>query len=160
MSRLEKSTRRFVVDTNVFVAAVKPFSRPVQRMRKDTKTLSLLTGLITDQELELVGNSRLAGEYSRLAEELNSKTSRLILQQLMAKMKIVGVGEKELRRCRPYLPEKESADVLHVATCLQTKAVLITNEAHFDKMKQSRIIEVWSIGEAIRRLLSPPQESV
>lgn len=61
MNRLEKSTRRFVVDTNVFVAAVKPFSKPVQQMRKDTKTLSLLTRLITDQEIELIGNSRLAG---------------------------------------------------------------------------------------------------
>jgi len=112
MSRLEKNTGRFVVDTNVFVAAVKPFSRPVQQMPKDTKTLSLLTRLITDQELELVGNPRLAGEYSRLAEELNSKTSRLILQQLMAKMKIVGVGEKELRRCNSERSKRQISILL------------------------------------------------
>jgi predicted nucleic acid-binding protein len=94
-------------------------------------------------------------EYSRLAKELNSKTSRLILQQLIAKMKTVEVGEELLRRCRPYLPEKESADIIHAATCLQTRAVLITNDTDFNKIRQIGIIEVWSISEVIRRILTP-----
>ncbi|MCP8316161.1 MAG: PIN domain-containing protein [archaeon] len=153
MSRLGKSIKRFVIDTNVFVAAVKPFSKPAPQMRRDMKTLSLLTKLITDEDTELIGNSRLVGEYSQLAEELNSKTSRLILQQLITKMKIIEVDEKALRRCKPYLPNKESADVIHATTCLQTKAVLITNDTDFNKIKESGIIKVWSIGEAIRKIL-------
>jgi len=155
MSRLEKSIRRFVIDTNVFVAAIKPFTKPAQQVRRDAKTLSLLVKLITDKGIELIGNSRLAGEYSRLAEELNSKTSRLILQQLIAKMKIVEVGEKALRRCKPYLPERESSDIIHAATCLQTKAIFITNDTDFNKIKRSGIIRVWSISEAIRKILTP-----
>jgi len=143
-----------VVDTNVFVAAVKPFSGPIQKIRGDTKTLSLLVKLITDEEIELIGNSRLAGEYRRLAEELGSKTSKLILQQLMAKTKIVGVSERVLRRCKSYLPERESADVIHAATCLQTEAVLITNDTDFSKIKRSGIIKVWSISEALRKILT------
>src|SRR3989304_6159024 len=101
MSKPEKSTRRFVIDTNVFVAAVKPFSKQTVKMRTDTKTLSLLIKLITDERTELVGNPRLVAEYGRLTEEFDSGTSRLILQQLMAKMKIVAVGVSALKRCKP-----------------------------------------------------------
>jgi predicted nucleic acid-binding protein len=90
-----------------------------------------------------------------LAEELVSKTGRLILQQIMAKMRMVEVGEKALRRCKPYLPEKESAGVIHAATCLQTKAILITNDADFNEVRGAGIIEVRSISEAIRRILTP-----
>jgi len=88
--------------------------------------------LITDEELELVGNPTLVAEYNRLAEEFNSKTSRLILQQLAAKMKTIRVSEAAFRRCRPYLPKEGIADVIHAATCLQTRAILVTNDADFN----------------------------
>jgi len=39
------------------------------------------------------------------------------------------------------------------ATCLQTGATLITNDLHFDTIRDQGIIEVWSTAEAIRRLL-------
>jgi len=39
------------------------------------------------------------------------------------------------------------------ATCLQTGATLITNNHHFDTIRDQGIIEVWSTAEAIRRLL-------
>ena len=152
MNRPEKGERRFVVDTNVFVAAVKPFSKPAPDVRKGTKTLSLLVKLITDERLEIIGNSRLVAEYSRLAEELDSKTSRLILQQLAAKMETIEVSEEASGRCRPYLPKRESADVIHAATCLQAKAILITNDADFDRIRKAGVIEVWGISEAIRRM--------
>lgn len=92
-------------------------------------------------------------EYKRLAEELKSETSRLILRNLIEKVKIVEIGENKLTHCRPHLPANESADVVHAATSLQTNAILITNDRDFDKIKQSKIIEVWSISEAIRNLL-------
>jgi predicted nucleic acid-binding protein len=44
------------------------------------------------------------------------------------------------------------ADVLHAASCLQSKAVLITNDRDFDRIKESGVIEVWNISEAIRKL--------
>jgi len=152
MNRPEKGERRFVVDTNVFVAAVKPFSKPAPDVRKGTKTLSLLVKLITDERPEIIGNSRLVAGYSRLAEELDSKTSRLILQQLAAKMETIEVSEEASGRCRPYLPKRESADVIHAATCLQAKAILITNDADFDRIRKAGVIEVWGISEAIRRM--------
>ena len=45
------------------------------------------------------------------------------------------------------------ADVVHAATCLHTGAVLISNDAHFDGIKEVGIIEVWSITDAIKKLL-------
>lgn len=122
-------------------------------MRRDTKTLRLLIKLITDEGIELIGNSRLVGEYSRLAEQFDSKTSKLILQQLMGKMKTVAAGEKALRRCKSYLPEKESADAIHAATCLQTKGILITNDTDFNRIKQAGVIKVWSVSGTIRKIL-------
>ena len=152
-SERESVRRRFVVDTNVFVSAIKPFSKRSRTARTGTSSLALLMRLITDAELELFGSLWLFDEYKRLAEELKSETSELILGRLTAKMReVTEVGEETVARCRPYLPEWEAADVLHAATCLQAKAVLITNDRDFNRIKESGVIEVWSISEAIRKL--------
>ena len=68
MSVQEKHTKSFVVDTNLFVAAIKPFSRLSRRPRSaETKSLNLLDKLIMSDELELKGNSILVDEYTRFA---------------------------------------------------------------------------------------------
>jgi predicted nucleic acid-binding protein len=152
-SERESAPRRFVVDANVFVSAIKPFSRRSRTARTGTGSLALLMRLITDTELELFGNLWLLDEYKRLGEELNSETSGLILGQLTRKMReVIEIGEEAVARCRPYLPEQEAADILHAATCLQSKAILITNDKDFDRIKESGLIEVWGISEAIRKL--------
>ena len=110
--------------------------------------------LINDDELELFANRWLLDEYKRLGEEMNSETSELILGQLTAKMREpIELEGKAVARCRPYLPEGEPADVLHAATCLQSRAVLITNDRDFERIKESGVIEVWSIRDAIMKLL-------
>ncbi len=155
MSESGKSgARRFVVDTNVFVAAIKPFSKSGHgRASTETSSLALLLRLINDDGLELFANRWLLDEYRRLGEELSSETSELILGQLTAKMaEVTELEDKAVARCRPYLPAEENADVLHAATCLQSRAVLITNDRDFDRIKESGVIEVWSISEAIRKL--------
>lgn len=91
----ESVPRRFVVDTNVFVSAIKPFSSRSRTARTDTASLSLLMRLITDAELELFGNLWLFDEYKRLSEELNSETSELILGRLTGKMReVTQIGRK------------------------------------------------------------------
>jgi predicted nucleic acid-binding protein len=146
--------RRFVVDTNVFVAAIKPFSKfGHKRASNNTSSLALLLRLINDDDLELFSNRWLLDEYKRLGEELTSETSELILGQLTTKMREVTEPEKAIiARCRQHIPEREAADILHAATGLQSKAVLITNDRDFDRIKESGVIEVWSISEAIRKL--------
>jgi predicted nucleic acid-binding protein len=147
-----KAPKRFVVDTNVFVAAVKPFSKRGRTIRRSTGSLALLVRLINDEGLELFGNRRLIDEYTRLAEELGSETSSLILGQLASRVSVVEILQEAADRCGKYLPEEEAADVMHAVTSLQAGAVLITNDTHFDRIKESGLIRVWSIGEAIRKL--------
>ena len=128
----EKTIKSFVVDTNLFVAAVKPFSRPSPRSRSgDKNALSLLIKLIVNEEFELKGNSILIEEYRRFAKELDSETSRLILKQLVERVTVEETKDDLLVRCKPYFSATESADVVHAATCLQTDAILITNDAGF-----------------------------
>ena len=101
-STRESAPRRFVVDTNVFVSAIKPFSTRGRTARTDTGSLALLMRLITDTELELFGNLWLFDEYKRLVEELSSETSELILGQLTGKMRqVAGIGGQAVARCRP-----------------------------------------------------------
>ncbi|MDA4134903.1 MAG: PIN domain-containing protein [Thaumarchaeota archaeon] len=145
--------RRFVVDTNVFVSVIKPFSGRGPTPHADRGSLALLLKLITDPELELFGSLWLLDAYKRLAEELSSETAGLILGRLTAKMReVTDVGQDAVARCAPYLPEREVVDVLHAATCLQSKAVLITNDKDFDRIEESGMIEAWSISEAIEKL--------
>jgi predicted nucleic acid-binding protein len=114
--------------------------------------LALLVRLINDDGMELFGNRRLIDEYTRLAEELGSETSSLILGQLASKVSVIEITEDAIKRCTPYLPKEEAADIMHAGTSLQTGAVLITNDKHFNRMKGAGLIQVWSTGEAIRRL--------
>ena len=147
--------RRFVVDTNVFVAAIKSFSKQGRESSAVTGSLTLLLRLINDTEFELFADLLLLDEYRRLEAELNSKTGTIILNELTTRMhEVTKLTEKAVERCRPYLPEEEAADVLHAATALQSKAVLISNDRDFERIGDSGLIEVWSTSEAIRRLLA------
>ena len=83
---------------------------------------------------------------------MNSETSTLILDQLSAKARAVTETKAEIETCRHYIPEKEAADIHHAAAALHSEAVLISNDKHFDKIRDAGIIKVWSISEAVRRL--------
>ena len=141
-----------MVDANVFVAAVKPFTKR-QQPRKVPGSLFLLLRLITNEELELYASRALLDEYRQLARELKSDTTTLILGQLSAKAHEVADVKAEIETCRPYIPEKEAADILHAAAALQSAAVLISNDRHFDRIRDAGVIEVWSISEAMRRII-------
>ena len=151
MSRPEKSSKPYVIDTNVFVAAIKPFTKTSAK-KETPSAFTLVIKLLADDNIQLIANARLVSEYRKLAKELNSPTSTLILEQLIKKMEITEVKEEAINRCKPYMPD-EAADMVHAATCLQTGAILITNDDDFDKIRDERIIKVWSISDAIRRIL-------
>lgn len=154
MSEQERNTKSFVVDTNLFVAAVKPFSKaPRGSHYKESKALNLLVKLIVSEDYELKGNSVLIGEYTRFAQELQSETSKSILRQLIEKTIVIHVTDQSLYACKQFLPPTEDADIVHAATCLESGATLITNDNDFREIKRSGKISVWSISEAIRKLL-------
>lgn len=143
---MPRSRRNILLDTNVFVASVKD-------PKKQSDTLRLILHMIESEDIQLVGHELLVEEMVRYAEEFGSETASWILGALLGKMRLVPVSENLVRLCRNYIETPDLADVIHAAACLKSDAVLITNDKHFDRVKDEGIVEVWSISEAIERLL-------
>ena len=61
---------------------------------------------------------------------------------------------EDIMRCKPFFPTIASADIIHAATCLSVNAILISNDAHFKAIKEADLIEVWTISDAIEKLLT------
>ena len=129
-----------MIDTNVFIAAVK---------KGWTKTTDLVLHLLANPDFEIVANDVLIAEYEKYAKGLNAEE---FLEFLKLRIVILNPSENEIEKCMSYFPENEAADIVHAATCLKAKAILITNDRHFDKIKEAGLIEVWNISEAITRI--------
>ena len=140
-----KRTRTLFLDTNVFVAAVK-------HPRRRTGTLRLLLEILTRDEVELVGNELWLEEMVRYAEEFQSETASWLVGALLKKTRFVTVKSNYLAACRAFVTTPDPADLLHAATCLQEAAVLVSNDKHFDRVRDEGVVKVWSIAKAIRSL--------
>jgi predicted nucleic acid-binding protein len=140
-----KPTRTYLLDTNVFVAAIK-------NPRKETETLRFLLDLIGRDDVELVGNEYWVEEMVRYAEEFHSQTAAWLASLLMSRTRLVHVEDNYVRVCLRYMGTPDPADVLHAATCLQERAILISNDKHFNRVRDQGVIEVWKISQAIRSI--------
>ena len=149
MRRSEPPIQTFLLDSNVFIAAIKD-------PRRQTETLRLILKIIQDDNIKLVADSLLAEEMLRYAELLRSPTATTIIASLLAKTKIVNVSNNYRKICKTYVKTPNKADILHAAACLQTDSILVTNDRHFDNIRDQGIIKVWSTTKAIRRLLKTP----
>lgn len=136
-----------MLDSNVFIAGIKD-------PRKETETLKLLLRIIEASNIKLVADELLVEEMLRYGELLQSQTATTIVAALIRKTTIVRVLENFRKICKTYIETPDKADILHAATCLQTGATMITNDRHFDRIRKQRIIEVWTITEAIKALVS------
>lgn len=76
-----------------------------------------------------------------------------VVSALLSKMELIDVSKNYRKVCKKYVKPPDKADILHAATCLQTGAVLITNDRHFDKIRDEGIIEVWNVSKAIKQLI-------
>ena len=138
-------TRTFLLDTNVFVAAVK-------HPRRETATLRLVLEFLRREDLALVGNDLWLEEMLRYAEEFRSETASQVVSALVAKVRFVQVQANFRALCRRYIRTPDPADILHAATCLQERAILVSNDRHFDRIRDEKVIDVWDITKAIRSL--------
>ncbi len=129
-----------MIDSNLFVAAVKG------RWTRSSELLSVLL----DSPAELVANRALLSEYEKYARELGAE---YIFEYLKSRVILVDQSDEEVELCRPFFPDNQAADIVHAATCLHAKAVLISNDKHFEKIMKAGLIEVWTISEAIRKML-------
>ncbi len=146
MKRLEPNIQTFLLDTSVFISAIK-------EPKRQTGTLKLIIKMISEPNVKMVGNYLLAYELIRYAEVLKSETAATLLAALLSKMEVIEVSKSYRKICSKYIKTPDKADILHAATCLQTGAILITNDRHFDKMRDEGIIEVWDVSKAIRELI-------
>ena len=146
MRRSKYDTRIFLLDTNVFVSAVK-------EPRRQTGTLHLILHIIGEPSIGLFGDELLIEEMARYAELLGSETAATIVNALISKMEIIDVQENYLNICKSYIETPDKADILHAAACLQTNAVLISNDHHFNRIRDEGIIKVLSTTEAIKKLI-------
>ena len=138
-------TRTFLLDTNVFVAAVK-------HPRRETATLRLLLEFLRRGDLALVGNDLWLEEMLRYAEAFRSETASRIVSALVEKTRFVQVQENFRAVCHRYITTPDPADILHAATCLQERAILVSNDRHFRRLRGEKIVEVWDIATALRLL--------
>lgn len=139
--------QRFLVDANVFVAAIK-------NPGKKAGTLDLILELISNEEIGLVGNDLLLLEFEKYSEKFNSETALHLIKLLKNKMVTVDVRESCIKKCSKCFSKDNIVDIVHAATCFQESSTLITNDKHFDKISKNKIIEVWSTSKAIMTLLS------
>ncbi len=116
-----------------------------------TKTTDLVIRLIDGQE-DLIADEALMSEYGRYSKDFGD-FGQLLLYRLLQKVIVLEQSDDGIARCLPFFPESQEADVLHAATCLSAGGILISNDKHFEKIRSAGIIEVWTISEAIDRLL-------
>ena len=146
MRRSKPDTQTFLLDNNVFIAAIKHPTR-------QTDTLKLILHIISEPRIGLVGNVFLVEEMVKYAELLESVTAATILQALLAKIEIIDVSESHVRVCLNYIDTPDYSDVVHVATCLQVCCILVSNDQHFNRIRDEGIVGVWSVKKAIEILL-------
>ncbi|HUV55528.1 MAG TPA: PIN domain-containing protein [Candidatus Krumholzibacteriaceae bacterium] len=135
-----------MLDNNVFVAAIKS-------PRKEPGSLRLILEIIRDEDMTLVGNKFLLEEMARYAEVFGSPTAMLLLGALVSKMSVIDVEERYIRICKEFMGTADPVDVVHAATCLQGDAVLVSNDKHFDRIRDEGVITVWDITRAMKIML-------
>lgn len=131
---------RYQLDNTVFIAAVK---------RRWTRSTELVYHLL-DSPAELFANELLLFEYEKYAKTLGTYE---LLDYLKKSIIQVNPSQEEIDTCAEFFPKSELSDIVHAATCLYADAILITNDAHFNEIKDAGVIEVWSNSRAIKMLL-------
>ena len=135
-----------MLDNNVFVAAI---AKPTMR----AGTLKLILHILTDAEIKLIGDKYLAEEMIRYTEVYPSETAISLLEVITSKTEFIDVETRYLKICRNYIGTEDLPDVYHAAACLQTGSTLISDDHHFNKIRDEGILNVWSTKTAINEML-------
>ncbi len=141
--------KRFIVDTNVFIAAFKSGY---------TATTKLLQKLLSDPGVDLIVDDILLVEYEKWLNQLSSKLPSIkdqaetLYYLIKAKAVKVRPEKVDIETVKPHMPKSEYADTYHAAACLRADSILITNDKDFNNIRKLKIIKVWSITEALERL--------
>lgn len=122
----------------------------IRTPRKPADSLRLLVRLLRG-EFRLVGTDLLATEYLRYAQVFPSPLSASLASALLDRMDVIAVEDRFVRTCSAYFHPTDIADIVHAATCLQTGAILVSNDKDFDLITRAKVIERLTVTEAIRQ---------
>jgi len=89
----------------------------------------------------------------RYAETYPSETAATLLQAIASKINFIPVEKKYLKICRQYIATDDLSDIYHAAACLQSGSALITDDHHFNKIRDEGIIDVYNTKTTIKTLL-------
>lgn len=145
MSISEKKERIYLLDSNVFISAIK-------HPAKNSLVLDLILECINNPEILLVGNDILILEMKKYRDKFNSLTASIIFSLFIRKTRIIEPSKESLQACRPFFPVEKIKDVVHAATAYQSNSKIITNDKHFKEIGDSKKIKVVSISEAIEEI--------
>lgn len=109
----------------------------------------LFTLLLSDTQIFV--NKELLFEYEKYINKILGMPHLFL--PIQRRSILIDPSMDSLRACRPFFPENEFADAVHAATCIEAEAILISNDAHFDEIRESGLIEVWKISKAIGKIL-------
>src|SRR6266571_23667 len=135
-------TPAILLDTNVFVSAIKPVPRV-------TDSLRLIVHLLA-ADVRFVGNEMLAEEYLRYVQLLPSPTAASLAASILGTLEIIRVEERFVLACAPYFGGRNPKDCVHAATCLRLGAALVSNDHDFDPIDRAGVIRRMTISEAVR----------
>lgn len=124
-----------MLDTNLVVAATR-------RLPAVSPSLRLLAALVEGPNVDLVANPVLLREWRRNAGP--SLTAQEIVETLAARCRVVWPNPAALRATKPHFQSGSAADWLHAATCLDTGAILVSNDRDFSALAGSALVEVWT----------------
>ena len=71
-------------------------------------------------------------------------------------MERVAVAERFLLACAPFFKPAQGSDCVHAAACLQSGAVLVSNDRHFEPIRRAGVVPVLNATEVIRRWVPEP----
>lgn len=145
MKKQEGCTQRFLTDTNLLISGV--------MAGKNTRTLQLLLKLLLDDAIELVAGTPLLIELEEIGHIFRQPLPKEVYNALLNKTRRIDPSPESVQACKPYFPGTEASDMVHAATCLEAEATLITNDRHFDRIRDAGLIRVWNIQEAIEKLI-------
>lgn len=132
-----------LLDTNVFVSAIKSLPRVTDSFRLMVRLL--------DAQVRFVGNEVLAEEYLHYAQLLPSPTAASLAASILGSMEMIHVEERFVRACAPYFGARSAKDWVHAATCLQLGATLVSNDHDFDSIGRAGVIRRMTVSDAIRQ---------
>ena len=131
-----------LLDTNVFVAAIKSLPRVTDSFRLIVRLLEV--------GVRFVGNEVLAEEYLRYAQSRPSPSASALAASIVGSMEIVHVEDRFVRACAAHFRAGSAKDCVHAATCLQLGATLVSNDHDFDSIGRAEVIRRMTVSEAIQ----------